>query len=204
MHLEFVEAVKNHQNEFGLDLDEVQISRLAEYYELIMANNELLHLVAPCSAEEFAIRHILESLTLLEFLPKHAKFADVGTGAGLPAIPCLLVREDLKVYLIESKLKKVKFLDEILDMLRLSDRARIIGRQFEEVPRPEVSHVTCRALDKFTQRLPRLLRWSMNANLLLFSGKALRDELVKNAVKFEEKLMPMSEQRYLFISGKSG
>ena len=202
MRIKFIEAIQNNQNEFGLNLVENQISQLADFYELIMANNEILHLVAPCSAEEFATRHILESLTLLEFLPKHTKFADVGTGAGLPAIPCLLVREDLKGYLIESKLKKAKFLEVVLAKFKLSHQARIIDRQFEEVDRPEVSHITCRALDKFTNKLPRLLKWAKNANLLLFSGNSLRAELNNHHVTFQEKLMPLSEQRFLFISQK--
>ena len=203
MQTEFIEAIKNNQTEFGLNLDDEKISRLADYYEFVMANNDLLHLVAPSSPETFATRHILESLTLLEFLPKHAKFADVGTGAGLPAIPCLIVREDLKAYLIESKLKKVKFLDGVLAKCKLTNRARIISHQFEEAERPEVSHITCRALDKFTQKLPKLLKWSKNANLLLFAGNSLRDALTKNNVQFQEKLMPLSEQRFLFISQKS-
>ena len=63
---------------------------LADYYELVQANNPLLHLVAPSSPEEFAVRHVLESLALLKFLPERAKFADVGAGAGLPSIPCLI------------------------------------------------------------------------------------------------------------------
>jgi 16S rRNA (guanine527-N7)-methyltransferase len=105
------------------------------------------------------VRHILESLTLLEFLPRNAKFADVGTGAGLPSIPCLIAREDLRGVLIESKLKKAVFLEEVLSKCALQKRTTIINRQFEEISKPFVSFVTCRALDKFTQKLPKLLRW---------------------------------------------
>jgi 16S rRNA (guanine527-N7)-methyltransferase len=199
---EFVEAIKTHQTTFGLKLSDEKISLLNDYYELIQEHNEILHLIAPCSAEEFATRHILESLTLLEYLPKNAKFADVGTGAGLPSIPCLLVRKDLKSHLIESKPKKARFLEKVLQKCNLSKQARIINRQFEEVERPDISHVTCRALDKFSQKLPNLLKWSKNAKLLLFAGNSLREELLKNRVNFNEKLMPMSEQRFLFISAK--
>ena len=156
-------------------------------------------LVAPSSAEEFAIRHILESLTVLEFLPENARFADVGTGAGLPAIPCLIVREDLRGVLIESKLKKSNFLRETLTELKLDDRADLINRQFEEIAKPQVSFVLCRALDKFTKKLPKLLKWAGKSNLLFFGGNSLREELEKNGVKFEERLMPMSEQRFLFV-----
>src|SRR5688572_15295354 len=111
---EFIEAIKYHQSTFGLTLDDEKVSALNEYYELVQAHNEILHLVAPCPPEEFATRHILESLTMLEFLPKKAKFADLGAGAGLPAIPCLIVRDDLRGVLIESKAKKTDFLQKVL------------------------------------------------------------------------------------------
>jgi 16S rRNA (guanine527-N7)-methyltransferase len=200
MKAKFIEALRTFQSNFGLNLEPSQTEKLADYYELIQKNNALLHLVAPCSEEEFAVRHILESLTLLKYLPQRANFADVGTGAGLPSIPCLLVREDLSGILIESKLKKASFLQEILAELGLDRRAEIINRQFEEIQKPAFSFVTCRALDKFTQKLPKLLKWSKPANLLFFGGNSLRSELQKNCVKFQEILMPMSEQRYLFIA----
>ncbi|MGC2238908.1 MAG: 16S rRNA (guanine(527)-N(7))-methyltransferase RsmG [Pyrinomonadaceae bacterium] len=202
MLAEFVETIKKNQNVFGLNLAEDKIFALADYYELILEHNEILHLVAPSSAEEFATRHILESLTLLEFLPRNAKFADVGTGAGLPSIPCLIVRSDLRGFLIESKLKKAEFLREALAKCRLENRAKILSRQFEELKKPDVSYVLCRALDKFTQKLPRLLKWSDGSARLFFGGNSLRDELQKEDVKFEEKLMPLSEQRFLFIVRK--
>jgi len=199
MSEKFIETIQNHQADFGLKLEKNHLEKLADYYELVQKNNPILHLVGPSSEEEFAIRHILESLTLLEFLPRNAKFADVGTGAGLPSIPCLLVREDLGGTLIESKLKKAAFLQEALSKCGLENRTNIINRQFEEISKTAVSYVTCRALDKFTQKLPKLLKWSKGTGLLFFGGNSLREELLKNRVKFREKLMPFSEQRYLFI-----
>ena len=199
MRNEFVEAIKKHQDKFGINLSDEKISALAGYYEIINKNNEFLHLVAPCSAEEFAVRHILESLTVLVFLPENARFADVGTGAGLPAIPCLLVREDLRGVLIESKLKKSDFLRETLAELNLENRAKIVNRQFEEIEKPDVDFILCRALDKFTRKLPRLLKWAGKSKMLFFGGNSLREEFEKHNVKFKEKLMPMSEQRFLFM-----
>ena len=199
MPKEFIKGIENYQNVFGLNLSKEKILALADYFDLIQKHNEILHLVAPVSPEEFATRHILESLTVLQFLPEKARFADVGTGAGLPGIPCLIVREDLRGVLIESKLKKTNFLKEVLSKCFLENRAKIINRQFEEIQKPDVSYVLCRALDKFSQKLPKLLRWSGKSNLLFSGGNALREELRRNGVKFEEKLMPLSEQRFLFI-----
>lgn len=198
MRKEFTKAIFDHQKAFNIDLSNPSIDRLGDYYELILEHSEHLHLVGPCSPEEFAIRHILESLTLLEHLPNGAKFADVGAGAGLPSIPCLLVRDDLGAVLIESNLKKAGFLRTVLAKCELTSRSRVFDRQFSELKKPDFSYVTCRALDKFTENLPQLIRWSANCTLVLFGGNSLRDALAKASVSFDEKLLPMSEQRFVF------
>jgi 16S rRNA (guanine527-N7)-methyltransferase len=197
----FITALNEHKKTFGVEIGTNAVSRLADYFELVQKHNEILHLVAPSSMEnpeEFATRHILESLTLLEFLPKGVKFADVGSGAGLPGIPCLLVREDLHGFLIESKLKKGQFLNEVRHELNLHKRCVVIARQFEEFKRPDVRIVTCRAIDKFTQKLPGLLKWSTDAYLVFYGGENLRDELKKHGLVFRQKLLPMSEKRFVF------
>lgn len=203
MRNEFTAALEARRDDFNLRLDDEQVARLADYYEFVQKNNDLLHLVAPISAAEFAVRHVLESLTLLDFLPENAVFADVGAGAGLPSIPCLLARGDLRGFLIEAKLKKANFLEEAFAALNLSERAAVVNRQFEEIEKPAAAaFVACRALDKFTQKLPKLLKWSRGAAMLFFGGPALRGELHKNRINFREKLMPASEQRFLFYAEK--
>jgi 16S rRNA (guanine527-N7)-methyltransferase len=202
MRSDFLSAIRANQNAFGIDLSDEASERLADYYELIQEHNPILHLVGPSSPEEFVVRHILESLTLLKFLPQNARFADVGAGAGLPSIPCLIVRDDLSAVLIESKEKKAGFLQTAIAKCELEGRAEIVNRQFSETPKPDVSHVTCRALDKFTQRLPQLLKWSGNCTVLFFGGPALREVMQKSGLKIKERLMPMSEQRYLFTASR--
>jgi Predicted S-adenosylmethionine-dependent methyltransferase involved in bacterial cell division len=202
MRSELIESLRENQQYFNIHLTNEKLQILTDYFELVQRHNELLHLVAPAPAADFAVRHILESLTLLEFLPQKASFADVGTGAGLPSIPCLIVREDLQAFLIESKLKKSGFLKEALSKLDLNDRAQVLNRQFEEIPKPPVKFVTCRALDKFTRKLPKLLKWSRGSSILFFGGNALGEALTKNGVRFESKLMPLSEQRFLFFAEK--
>lgn len=200
---EFIEAITNNQSTYSLNLSDEKITLLNNYYELIQEHNDLLHLVAPCDTEEFAMRHILESLTMLAFLPQKTRFADIGTGAGLPSIPCLIVRDDLRGLLIESKAKKTDFLQKVVEKCGLEKRVKIVNKQFDEVRNFDISYISCRALDKFAQKLPAILKWSGNCSLLFFGGNNLREELKKNRVKFKEKLMPMSEQRYLFISKKA-
>ena len=195
---EFAKAITIHQSIFGLEFSPEKIVRLADYYELVERHNPLLHLVAPCSPEEFATRHILESLTLLKFLPRLVRFADVGSGAGLPSIPCLIAREDLKGVLIESKEKKARFLQTVIEELGMTARVEVVNRQFSEFDLPNVYAVTCRALDKFVDKLPQLLKWSGNRELLLFGGNSLGEALEKAERTFTSHLMPLSERRFLF------
>jgi 16S rRNA (guanine527-N7)-methyltransferase len=200
MRSEFISAIHTHQVAFGIGLTAEQTERLADFYDLVQEHNPILHLVGPCTPEEFAIRHVLESLMLLRFLPQGARFADIGPGAGFPSIPCLIVRESLSAVLIESKDKKSRFLQEVLAKCEIGGRAEIVTSQFSEVKRPDVSYVTCRALDKFTQKLRQLLKWSGDCTLLFYGGPALREEMVKSKLSFTEHLMPLSEQRFLFVT----
>jgi 16S rRNA (guanine(527)-N(7))-methyltransferase RsmG len=196
---DFTQALRSNQALFSVELPDDTVERLADYYELIREHNPLLHLVGPSSPSEFATRHILESLTLLEFLPPDARLADVGAGAGLPSVPCLIAREDLSAVLIESKEKKATFLRMAVTKLGLESRTKVINKQFSEVTRPHVDSVTCRALDRFAQHLPKLLKWSGDRQLAFFAGPAMRDQMRDLGFNVREKLMPLSEQRYLLV-----
>ena len=124
---EFDKALAERAENFGVALSEEVRARLGDYFELVAMWNPRLHLVAPCPPAEFAVRHILESLTALSFIPNGATVLDVGSGAGLPAIPCLVARENLKAVLVEASQKKAVFLRETLRELDLSARARVAG-----------------------------------------------------------------------------
>lgn len=197
--MNFAETIKKNQSNFELNLSGEAVSRLADYYELVKKWNPRLHLVAPCTAEEFAVRHVLESLTILEFLPQNADLTDVGTGAGLPSIPCLLAREDLRVTLVESNTKKAVFLREALAKFNLQTRTTVLNSRFEQAVAP-VGFVTSRALDKFTEKLPEIVVWASPAEkLLFFGGDKVRDKLSELQLDFAAKLVPLSERRYVFI-----
>ena len=199
MRQDLIAALQANQSLFGVNIESA-VERLADYYELLVEHNPRLHLVAPCSAEEFATRHILESLTMLEFLPKNANFIDIGSGGGLPALPCLIVRDDLMATLVESKEKKAAFLELAIQKLGLDKRASVENKQFTEVVPGNAQFVSCRAIDKFTELLPRILKWAERRNLLLFGGPAIQGLVQDYRVPFVQRLMPLSEQRFLFNS----
>jgi 16S rRNA (guanine527-N7)-methyltransferase len=170
-----------------------------------MAWNTRLHLVAPCPPAEFATRHVLESLLATLHLPGGARVIDVGSGAGLPVIPCLVVRPDLRATLIESSPKKAVFLREALRRVGAQAAAEVIADRFEGLSAPDADYVTCRALDRFTKMLPKIIEWSPPAStLLLFGGEELREQIEKTALAFDALRIPESERRFLFVVRRAG
>ena len=200
---ELSDALVRHAPQYGVRLDAAALAALREYYELVTAWNARLHLVAPCPPAEFAARHVLESLLAAEHIAEGAHVADVGSGAGLPIIPCLIARADLSATLIESSPKKAVFLREALRRAGAHERAKVIAERFERTPAPDAAYVTCRALDRFTELLPKLLAWSPpGSTLLLFGGDSLREQLEQSARAYQALHIPESERRFLFVVDK--
>lgn len=197
----FSQVLRDRAKDFSVHLSSDDVDGLTKYYELVMKWNPRLHLVGPCSPEEFATRHILESLVLLKHFSPDALIADVGSGAGLPIIPCLILRADLRATLIESSQKKAVFLNEALKQL-LNHRAhRAVPARFEDTATVAAAFVTCRALDRFQQLLPKLIDWApASSTLLLFAGPALREKIETLLPSARAELLPRSEQRFLMIA----
>jgi 16S rRNA (guanine527-N7)-methyltransferase len=203
--MEFAKALETNTQRYGVELNAETVTHLFEYFKLVQAWNPRLHLVAPCSEEEFATRHVLESLIALQFLKDDSSVVDVGSGAGFPIIPCLIVRPSLKAALIESSQKKAIFLREALRLIE-NKSAKVLNSRFEETETPFADFVTCRAIEKFSSVFKTLIRWSPpNATLLLFGGNDLRAEIEKEKLYFETVQMPDSKRRFLFaILGRGG
>jgi 16S rRNA (guanine527-N7)-methyltransferase len=196
----FRETLEIEAAAYGVTLAPAALDGLEKYYKLLNVWNARVHLVAPCSPQEFATRHILESLLLLKYLPNEASIAEVGAGAGLPIVPCLIVRPDLRAVLIEASQKKAVFLREALSHTAISKRASVIAERFENVAAPAVGFITCRALERFEEMLPHLLEWApAKATLLLFGGKRLERRIESLGFVSTAELMPQSKARFLFI-----
>ena len=197
---QFGNALQLAAPEFGIGIANDEIRKLTKYYELLLKWNPRLHLVAPCSPEEFATRHVLESLMLLRHLPLDACIVDIGSGGGLPMVPCLSVRQDLRATLIESSSKKAVFLREALRDIRPSGHARVVADRFESVEPPDAGFLTCRALEKFAEAIPTIIKWAPpGATLLLFAGKKLRAQIESHLKSVVVERLPRSEARFLVI-----
>ena len=202
----FRRTIERNAPAYGVRLEAEQLAALDRYREILIRWNPRLHLVAPASlddTEEFARRHILESLFALgalSDLPADAPLVDVGSGGGLPIIPLLIARPAARATLVEANSKKSVFLREALAASSCADRAVVIADRFERRSAPAACVLTSRALDRFTEMLPAMMAWARAAEvLLLFGGEELRAKLPTNDFDIDARRIPNSERRFLYV-----
>lgn len=94
--------------------------KLLAYLDLLAKWNRTYNLTAVRDPEAMVSRHLLDSLAVLPYL-HGATLADLGSGAGLPAIPLAIARPGLAVTLVESNGKKARFLREAVRGLQLAN-----------------------------------------------------------------------------------
>ncbi len=102
------------------ELTEKQLDQFNAYYALLVDWNTRMNLTTITEKDEVAKKHFVDSLAALPYLAQGAHVADVGTGAGFPGLPLLIVRPDLKMTLIDSLNKRVTFLQNVCETLGLN------------------------------------------------------------------------------------
>lgn len=104
-------------------LTEKQCDQFKQYYKLMVAANEKFNLTTIVELRPVINYHFSDSLALSNFvdMTKLSMIADVGTGAGFPGIPLKIKYPELSVILIEVTLKKVQFLEMVIQELGLEN-----------------------------------------------------------------------------------
>jgi 16S rRNA (guanine527-N7)-methyltransferase len=146
---------------FGFAPDDRFCDHVRTYIDLLLRWNQKTSLTAVTDPAEILRLHFGESVLAAATVPiRHGRLADVGSGAGFPAVPIRMVSEDLSLILIESNLKKATFLAELVRELPLKNvDVRRCRMEDLELGKEKVDFVTARALgidDRF-------LEWSRNA-----------------------------------------
>lgn len=120
MEKEFSEKIKEYAKEIGILLDEKQIKQFYQYQQILLEWNEKINLTAITQQEEIILKHFIDSLTIVKYIEKNKRLIDVGTGAGFPAIPLKIIREDMEIVLLDALNKRILFLNEVIHQLKLS------------------------------------------------------------------------------------
>ena len=107
----------------GIKLSKKQLEQLEEFYNMLIDYNEKVNLTRITEKEDVYLKHFYDSLTLIKAidLNKELTLCDVGTGAGFPGIVLKICFPQLKVTLVETLQKRVKFLYLVKEKLNLKD-----------------------------------------------------------------------------------
>lgn len=103
--------IRDEFSKIQIELSEKQAEQFEQYYEMLIAKNEVMNLTAITEFEEVVQKHFIDSVMIKEVREPgdNEKWIDVGTGAGFPGIPLKIVYPQLQVTLLDSLNKRVKF-----------------------------------------------------------------------------------------------
>ena len=154
--------LQEQAQKYGVSLSEKQRQQFDRYMDLLLNWNEKMNLTAIRDPEGVVIRHFADSLSLFSVVSLQAgmRVIDVGTGAGFPGIPLLIVCPQIELTLLDSLNKRLIFLQEVLTQLGLS--ARCIHARAEEGGRtPELREQFDLATARAVAALPVLCEYCL-------------------------------------------
>ena len=160
----------------GLKQSDESIHKQALYLELLLEANNNISLTGIKNPKEAVIKHTIDSLSVSSAI-EGEKIVDIGSGGGTPGIPLAIANPEKKFYLVDSVLKKIKFLDEAVKVLELNNIETICDRG-ENVDKLSADTVVSRAFGSLNYLIESSKNMvSKNGLFLAMKGKINQEEI---------------------------
>ena len=125
-----ISKVINVSRDLGVNINLDQAKKLISYMSYILDCNQYINLTAITNEDEFITKHLIDSMvisTLEEYIDANTVI-DIGTGAGFPGIPLAVLSSDKQFLLVDSLLKRIKIVNEVINLLELKNVAAVHAR----------------------------------------------------------------------------
>jgi 16S rRNA (guanine527-N7)-methyltransferase len=163
-----------------LNVSRETIEKLEAFVAYVKRESASQNLIASSTHETIWSRHVVDSAQLLTHIPEPEQsgpWLDLGSGAGFPGIVAALLT-DIPVTLVESRTKRIEYLERAVTMLDLGDRVTIAGMPLENLKTAAFSIISARAFAPLPRLLALSARFSTkNTIWLLPKGRNARKEL---------------------------
>lgn len=150
-----------------------------KYYEKLVSYNQKVNLTAITDKAQVFTKHFLDSILPIDAIPVGATVVDVGAGAGFPSLPIKIVRDDVKITMVDSLNKRITFLNELTKELNIeSTNIHARAEDFARLNREKFDIAVARAVAKLNTLLEYLLPLvKVGGMVLAFKGNNYKEEL---------------------------
>ena len=178
------EITEQLQTKFGRQ----KASTLLAYLDLVLVRNEHINLTAVRDRNEALVKHVLDSLAIVD-LPEYKEaqtIIDVGTGAGFPGALLAIVSPEKQFTLLDSTLKRLRVIDEFAQTLNITNLKTVHARAEEISRKPEYNEAFDICVSRAVANLEKLSGWCLpfvrkGGSFIAYKGENYEEELQQAA-----------------------